>query len=241
MPETVLYIRMPSGVSPFSRIDDKAVDDLRLLVAVPDDQWNQVVARFNVDNAFADKDFIGANLESVSDDDQRKSLTRLIYWTMLEGTDESIRKALRVIKNIETDESDEGKSGSPVFSDAQHAIAVARVEELLALCTLQRQAKAERLATVTGQRLKSLDLICDLRPVFNEPRSHVEGLIPFTTIKLTCEGVDGLPVAIEAVMSRSELNSLAQSVEFAQAKLKSLQQFAEECRRTIPVTDLTKE
>ncbi|MGO9466462.1 MAG: hypothetical protein ACLQVF_20165, partial [Isosphaeraceae bacterium] len=58
----------------------------------------------------------------------------------------------------------------------------------------QRQAKAARLAIATGLRAETVDLVCDIRPVFDDSRTKVEGVIPFTTLKVVAFGVDRFPV-----------------------------------------------
>jgi hypothetical protein len=64
-----------------------------------------------------------------------------------------------------------------------------------------RQWKADRLAEATGLRAESVDLICDLRPVLDEGRSKIIGVIPITTLKIVASGVDRFPIAFEAILS----------------------------------------
>jgi len=241
MADTVLYMRMPSSAMPQNRINDKVVDDLRHLVQISPAEWDEVTALLNSDTAFGEREFVDSSLQIVTNEDQRRSLKRLISWTMHEGTDEPVRRALDLIKKIELDDGSDESEGKQVFNDEQQKCAADRVDALLSLSTLRRQAKAERLTSVTGQKLKSLDLVCDLRPVFNEPRTRIEGLIPMTTLRVTCEGVDGLPVGVEAIMSVKDLNQLAKSVQYAQAKLRALEEFIVEAGSAIPSTELTRQ
>ena len=105
---------------------------------------------------------------------------------------------------------------------------------------LRRQNKAERLSVATGLSVDSVDLICDLRPVFSEDRTEVQGLIPLTTLKVVASGVDRFPISFEAILSARDVQRLFDIAEKAVAKLNTLGNFAAEAKQTIPLVDLTK-
>jgi len=103
-----------------------------------------------------------------------------------------------------------------------------------------RQAKAERLATATGLRAESVDLVCDIRPVFDDGRTKVEGVIPFTTLKIVATGVDRFPVSFEAILSASDVVTLLKKAEAAVTKLNALGELAEYAKLPVPSVDLTE-
>lgn len=92
---------------------------------------------------------------------------------------------------------------------------------------LTRFEKAERLAKLTGQQLESVELICDLRPIFNESRTRVEGMMPYTRLRLVATGADGLPNAFEAELSEQAVHDLAEKAEKAIEKLHVLRKKVE--------------
>ena len=104
----------------------------------------------------------------------------------------------------------------------------------------QRQAKAERLAAATGLRAETIDLICDIRPVFDDDRKNVEGIMPFTTLKVVATGVDQFPVSFEAVLSARDVQDLLKKVEAAIDKLNALGRLAEMAKLPVPSVDLTE-
>lgn len=104
----------------------------------------------------------------------------------------------------------------------------------------QRQAKAERLAVATGLRADTIDLVCDIRPVFDESRKKVEGVIPFTTLKVVATGVDQFPVSFEAVLSASDVQTLLRKAEDAVNKLNALGRLAELNELPVPSVNLTE-
>ncbi len=104
----------------------------------------------------------------------------------------------------------------------------------------QRQAKAERLAVATGLRAETIDLICDIRPVFDDSRKNVEGVIPFTTLKVVATGVDKFPVSFEAILSASDVLALLKKAEDAVNKLNALGRLAESNELPVPSVNLTE-
>ncbi len=104
---------------------------------------------------------------------------------------------------------------------------------------LNRQAKAERLSKSTGLPLEDIQIICDLRPVFNEDRTVVEGVMPYTTLKIVCEGIDGLPLSLETVLSRKQVGDLLERVQEASKKLAVLEQILHDKEFRTPKTYLT--
>ncbi|HLN31695.1 MAG TPA: hypothetical protein VK395_28400 [Gemmataceae bacterium] len=103
-----------------------------------------------------------------------------------------------------------------------------------------RQAKAERLAATTGLRADAIDLVCDVRPVFDDSRTRIEGLIPFTTLRIVATGVDKFPVAFETVLSAKDVQALLKKAEEVVRKLNALGQLAERAALPIPAVDLTE-
>lgn len=89
-----------------------------------------------------------------------------------------------------------------------------------------RYRKAERLKTLTGRMAESLEIICDLRPVFDHSRSVVEGLIPVTTLRVAYQTNEG-GNSVEVQLSGDDLENLAKEVERAKQKLRTLNQHSE--------------
>jgi len=88
---------------------------------------------------------------------------------------------------------------------------------------LARYRKSQRLRTLTGRAAESLELICDLRPVFDPTRRLVEGLIPITTLRVEYRTNDGSSV-LEVLVTEEDLDNLASEVERAKQKLQSLKE-----------------
>ncbi|HWG47719.1 MAG TPA: hypothetical protein VN688_33450 [Gemmataceae bacterium] len=103
-----------------------------------------------------------------------------------------------------------------------------------------RQAKAERLAEGVGLRAEAIDLICDVRPVFDDERSKVEGFIPLTTLRVVASGVDKIPLSFEVVLAARDVQELLAKAEAAVKKLNVLGELAERNSLPVPAIDLTE-
>lgn len=93
---------------------------------------------------------------------------------------------------------------------------------------LHRQKKAEALLTRTGNALQDVAITCDLRPVMDDKREHVCGVIPLTTMTLEIESEDGLPKAYDIRLSAAQLRDLHEEVTVALRKLESFDGFCRE-------------
>ncbi|GAB4187118.1 MAG: hypothetical protein Kow00105_01700 [Phycisphaeraceae bacterium] len=173
----------------------------------------------------------------VSDDASIDALRRIILNIKSEDVDD-------LIKQLKSSREDNPKE-FPLSTDD-----IAQLEERLPkllkpIPALRRYRKAERLAKITGQPLEDFQLICDLRPVFDEERKSVEGLIPITHMKIVATGGDGLPNVFEAELTAKQVNDLAEQVEKAKLKLDVLRekatQWAESGMPNIPSIQATDE
>jgi hypothetical protein len=88
--------------------------------------------------------------------------------------------------------------------------------------SLTRYRKALRLRSVTGNKIESIELVCDARPVFNEGRTVVEGFIPLTTLKIAYQGQDENEYVLEAHLTGTMLDDLIKEAEKARRKLSVL-------------------
>jgi hypothetical protein len=85
-----------------------------------------------------------------------------------------------------------------------------------------------------------VEIICDLRPVFDNERESVEGVIPYTILRIVSIGADGLPVAMETILTQAELGELAEKSEAAVKKLDRLRALLAEKELPIPPVTMVK-
>lgn len=84
---------------------------------------------------------------------------------------------------------------------------------------LERQRKARRLVSLTGNQVRKTEIVCDARPVFDSERRTIEGLVTQTILKIVYETQDEGTDCIELVLSPEQLKQLSDKVKKAEQKL----------------------
>ena len=242
MREGVLYMR---GAFPFSippGIPDGLIRDAKVLLGIDEEVLTAVRGDLEAFAGFLDKRAIKGVLTSrVQNSDACEALTRLIA-----GIDSRLRALGQTPKSFLSQIDDwlneKENHAKGLLSREEFDQLKPRLSTLIQPYPgLNRQAKAERLSEATGLPLEKIDIICDLRPVFDESRERVEGIIPFTTLKVVCKGVDGLPVAIEAILTQQDVVQLANASAEAKKKLARLRGLLQEKELPVPSVDMTME
>ena len=82
-------------------------------------------------------------------------------------------------------------------------------------------------------------MICDLRPVFNEERSEIEGAIPISTLKLDVLGPNGMPDRIEVRLTEAQVADLFEKAHYAQTKLSAIKRMLNKNSIALPRTSAT--
>ncbi len=239
MGDTVFYMR---GSSPFGAesqpYSDQVIDDLRAFIALNE----SIVQRSNlaiVDApVFLGKDELIEKLKAALPDIEAKLMSRVIRWLYRGQKDGPGFEAIS--RQLETFERGD-ESPEPMFSKEDLRVFRERAERI-AQCwgALDRQRKAEVLSKATGQRLQSLQLICDLRPIFDADRKHIDGFLPVTTMHLAVEGADGLPNGMDVILSESDVDMLVEHLAFTKSKLIAIRGLALKLNTPIPATDITR-
>ncbi|MCY2981007.1 MAG: hypothetical protein NTU79_20275 [Planctomycetota bacterium] len=94
------------------------------------------------------------------------------------------------------------------------------MEVLIQDCTpIALMQKAEQLLRDVGNEIDSVKFVCDLRPVFNDPRKNVEAFILVTTMRLIYQEQHGEKKSCEIAFSEDELKDLGDDVTKAIEKL----------------------
>lgn len=241
MRETVLYFRghFPFGVESGAGVSEDAIRDARIVLDLSDEQLRLIRRELEAFPSFLDRTKLQQLLsEGLQDETRSKGLARFItvfgerLRKMGESTDALTRSLAKWIE-----ENQEQQIIRPdEIPQLQQRLALL----LSPLPCLARQAKAERLAEATGNPIESLDIICDVRPVFDDERTQIEGMMPLTLLRLVCKGADGLPIALEATLSEQEVRAIADAAQKALKKLDKIHELLERKQIEVPSTDLTK-
>lgn len=220
MPEPVLYMRgHPILREPAIR--EEMVGDLKAITTVSADLLDKVAADLSGVDGFLDTTALNARLRSLLPQDAPVASVRRV---VLNLKSEDVERLLKQLRPIQEDNADD----FPLSAGDLDNLNTLLPRLLRPIPALRRYRKAERLAKITGQPLEDVQLICDLRPVFDENRQNVEGLIPFTHFKIVATGGDGLPRVFEAELTAEQVIDLAEQAKRAIAKLEVLREKADQ-------------
>lgn len=232
----VFYIRSPSGLVP-PELGKVAIDEL---LRAPEETLRAIARALDEYPGYLSPKNRRAILSQLLDSSQSVDQFEILLNTGerfqsrhggIDGIISAIRE--RQIKG------DTGKR--PAYTSEQMEELKKRLDIVVKpYASRQRQQKAERLSTATGMRAETIDLICDLRPIFDDERAQVQALLPFTTLKIVATGIDQFPVVFEAILSAQNVESLLESAKVAVSKLNALGHFANKAEVVIPTVDLTE-
>lgn len=95
--------------------------------------------------------------------------------------------------------------------------------------SIEAGKNVERVGRMTGMDLESVEIVCDLRPVFSqEDAAAIEALIPIATIRIVCEQDTGVPQSLEARLTAQQLEDLEKKLTRAKAKMQTMATFVAE-------------
>jgi len=120
----------------------------------------------------------------------------------------------------DSSEANRARFTDEMFDDLSEKLPVL-VQEYPAL---SRMRKADRLRGVVGNEFERVEFICDIRPVFDENRERVEGIVPITTMKVLFERQNGSDDEIEILLSPDDLGQLIAKAEMAKKKLQVMRE-----------------
>ena len=224
-------------------ISDDVVDDFRKLIQLDDTVIESVQRSLAEQPTFLTSQQLKSALESGVEDQSTASLIyRIIEWVgRFRRPDGRIDRAFQKLRKILTLGKDDDP-GKTVFTEADLDAVRDRIQGIMASAPgLERHAKAADLSEATGQRLKSVRLICDLRPIFDSKRERIEGIMPLTTLSAFCVGVNGFPVGFEAILSEKDVENLYELASMAKQKLAAIRHLATTTGLPIPTNDLTEQ
>ena len=220
MPEPVIYIRgLPLLSDSDSAADSPMLADLKAVSTLSDDETNTLCQGLSQVEGFLDPKALAAEV--------RRTIK-------LEGTARSVQTTLQNLEPKHTERLVERltERGKAEKDFPLNETELARLGKILPNLiqpypALARFEKAERLAKLTGQELESIELICDLRPIFDEDRKQIEGMMPYTRLHIVATGTDGLPKSFEAELTHQQVSDQREKAAKANSKLAVLRKSVE--------------
>ncbi len=122
----------------------------------------------------------------------------------------------------------------------QRKTLIERIRKLIAEPVgLAKQFKAQRLVDVTGSRLDDFQIICDIRPIFDQKHERVDGAVPLTTLQLEYTRADGDSDVVELHVTEKQITDLGEKIDDARRKLKMIKDLLDRGQIMVPRTRAT--
>ena len=203
----------PTGPVASMFVPQEMIEALLAISEIPIEQIDALVAALERELGFPSPERLSELVRQAVKEDRR---TSAVLSALHNVPSERVQQVIQTIR--EWRERDD--RNAELFPQE----ALARVEEKLPRLirdfpALERCRKARRLASMLGNSAQALELICDIRPVFNAQRDLVEGMMPLTTMKIVYEAPDEETRVLEVQFSREMLNELVEKAQKAQQKL----------------------
>ena len=203
------------------------IRDAKVLANLDEAQYASLLENLQIRQVFLDYDSVYSTVQNALADPE--PIQRLIVGLnlMIKKSEDGRTESLKLLENA--------IRGSKEFSELPTL--ADRILQLLEVDGLSLQSKAEHLASV-GVGVDALEIVCDLRPVFNSKRTEVAGMMPVITLYLDVEGKDS-PVILS--LSEDMLESLISKAMDASQKISVLEELCQEKKIKVPNVQNTEE
>jgi hypothetical protein len=96
--------------------------------------------------------------------------------------------------------------------------------------------KADQIMRSTGNEMQGMQIVCDVRPVFDRKHERIESLLTLANLKIVYQNQVGDSASFELALTRGELMQLKETVDDALGKLALMEslrdQFAQASNRS---------
>ena len=218
--------------------DEDFLADAKVVLALEDSVCAALSDALTTETSFLDRETLRGVVKrvlgpEVLDAEAVADFIWLLHRALRHESDETVDRSVALLREAIAEHSNK-------LTKQQKKQLADRIEKLVAAPSgLARQHKAEQLAEATGTELEDLQVICDVRPVFNEARSEIEGAIPISTLKLDVTNPDGSPSRIEVRLTESQVTDLCAKAQYAESKLLVIKRLLAEKSIALPTTSAT--
>ncbi len=216
--------------------DEDFISDAKTILQIEDDALDALARALAQKGPFLDRSTLSSTVEDTLRSAENASDVSRIVWRLnqiLRDADEPPQETVALLRRAITEFSED------LPKDDREKLGE-RLEKLAAApAGFTRQYKAQRLAEATGAELEDLQIICDMRPVFNEERSAIEGAFPITTFRLDTLEPDGTSSSKEIRLTEQQVADLCVKAEAAKKKISVIKETLSAKSITLPFTSAT--
>jgi hypothetical protein len=203
-------------------VPPQMIEDLLAISEIPSAQIDALATALEEEVGFANPARVSELVREVLHDDRRTSAVVSALHNIPSRQVDQVLQTVREWREADT------RNSERVSEEAFAAMEDKLPRLIRDFPAVGRCQKAHRLASILGNSVERLDLICDVRPVFDAERDRVEGMIPLTTMKIVYEGQDERTRVLEVQLSRETLDELVEKAQIAQQKMGVLERSVRE-------------
>jgi len=219
--------------------DEDFIEDAKRILSLDQSEFESLATRLCQADGFLNKaDIATLAEEAIANDDDARVVADIVYrlGKLLHDADVPAAKAMDQLADALAD-IDKGELGEP---SARNSI----VERFTRLAVdpvgLARQSKARKLAEATTGELDSIQVFCDIRPIFDQVLQRIDGAIPLSTLRIEYSTTEGDSSVTEFHATEKQLDELAETIEAAKRKLQIIKELLASQDIHVPTTKATK-
>lgn len=238
MPQRPFFLSNP----PFSFLaqhlakDGDFVSELTAILDLDEECYQELVRALEEFDGFLDRPTLaGIVARTVAPEGESDKVTHLLgrLTGLVRESEEGVQSALTSLKAAIREHAED-------LEENQRGTVGDRLEALLSKPPgFARQHKARQLVEATGTELTDLQIICDVRPVFNGERTEIEGALPVSTLRLDLTESDGRTSKVEVRLSERQIADLCTCAETARRKVTLIKKTLDERGFALPETPAT--
>lgn len=216
--------------------DEDFLSDARRILELDQDAYSRLATQLGKVDDFLDRRSLVSLISKIlGEGEESRNVASVIYRIggMLHDADMPAQEAMDELgKAIEEKTDGIELQDRRILVDRLRALAAEPVG-------LAKQYKARQLVDATGSELDEFQLICDIRPIFDQRRERIEGAIPLAVLCLEYTLPDGDSAVVEVRVTEKQLEEFGSKIETAARKLKLIKELMAKLRLPIPSTKST--
>ena len=196
-------------------VDPVFLRDLKIFSSLPSDQMSIVLDQLRQAESY---EIVKSIVSSEFETDVSDSFLRLVELFTPAGTDGFLDwfAGMRASSDVVLKEFPDNEWEK--FQKKFHQW----VREFVPVHCVASHIKGKNLQTILGDQFQDVEIICDIRPIFDNTLEIIEDCIPVTTLKMTYLSQTSEVKVLEVVLSEDDIDVMDERITTAKKKLRVL-------------------
>jgi hypothetical protein len=218
MADRVFFVPAGSELFGHSILPPEMINDLRRIAEIPDETIELVVQRLQAYEGLLNTSRLGQLLGSMLRDEPMAAAATAALQNL---QSDQVSPTLQSLRRWQKTNEQNIEKFPNVALDALERKLPRLIQKYPAI---DRYRKGAWLSSAIGNTATSVQVICDVRPVFDDRREVVQAVVPLTVLKIVYDRQDEETRSLDVYLSDAMLDELADKVQKAQQKQKVLRE-----------------